>query len=120
MRLKRTLWSILSTLAEGAMLAACAGATAVPVQPGRHPMAPVYTQAPRDAPMSLLVTAPEPSVAGPGFSGTRRDHLCARARRLEPGSTRTDVVLARYTDHFFLEGVWSFDDQSQPYPELGG
>ena len=106
MRLQRSLWSVLSSLVAGALLAsACAGAT----------QAPVDTQAPVSTPAPEPTLAPEPT-AGPEFSGSATITFVQEPDNLNP--LYTTMWFSALPTQFFLKGVWSFDDESQPYPEL--
>ncbi|MCC7362483.1 MAG: peptide ABC transporter substrate-binding protein [Anaerolineales bacterium] len=107
MRLKQKLWSSLSLLAAGAMLAACSGPAAT--------QAPANTQAPgsTEAPPTV---EPVPTAAGPTFAGTATITFVQEPDNLNP--LYTTMWFSQLTTQFFLKGVWSFDDQSQPYPEL--
>ena len=109
MRLKQTLWSSLSLLAASAMLAACSGA-ATPAAT----QAPADTQAPGSTEAAPTL-APE-ATAGPAFSGTATITFVQEPDNLNP--LYTTMWFSQLTTQFFLKGVWSFDDQSQPYPEL--
>lgn len=112
MRLQKSVWITLSSLVAGALLvSACTGATATPAAT----QAPADTQAPGSTTAPEATLAPEPT-AGPGFSGTATITFVQEPDNLNP--YYTSMWFSGLTTQFWLKGVWSFDDQSQPFPEL--
>jgi len=115
---KSSLWSVVSTLVAGAVLAsACTGATATPAatEAPANTQSPANTRAPANTPAPVDTVAPEPT-AGPDFSGSATITFVQEPDNLNP--LYTTMWFSALTTQFWLKGVWSFDDQSQPYPEL--
>jgi len=115
---KSSLWSVVSTLVAGALLAsACTGATATPAatEVPANTQSPANTQAPANTPAPADTVAPDPT-AGPDFSGSATITFVQEPDNLNP--LYTTMWFSALTTQFWLKGVWSFDDQSQPYPEL--
>lgn len=118
MRLQKSLWTTLSSLVAGALLiSACTGPAATPAatQAPANTQAPDATTAPENTAAPEPTVAPEPT-AGPSFSGAATITFVQEPDNLNPFYTA--MWFSAITTQFWLKGVWSFDDQSQPYPEL--
>jgi peptide/nickel transport system substrate-binding protein len=121
---RKTLWMLLSaTLALSLVLAACAPA-ATPTPEAQPTQAPEATEAPgsteaapTEAPTEAAAPTEAPTeVAAPEFDGTATISFVQEPDNLNPWYT--DMFFSAITTQFWLKGLWSFDDQNNPVPEL--
>jgi peptide/nickel transport system substrate-binding protein len=107
--MKKRLWLALSLFVIGALvLAAC--------QPAATTEAPKPTEPPK--PTSAAATEPpKPTeVPEPTFSGTVTITFVQEPDNLNP--LYTTMFFSGITRDFWLKGLWSFDENNQPVPEL--
>jgi peptide/nickel transport system substrate-binding protein len=107
--MKKRLWLALSLFVIGAlMLAAC--------QPAATTEAPKPTEPPK--PTSAAATEPpKPTeVPEPTFSGTATITFVQEPDSLSP--LYSTMFFSSITRDFWLKGLWSFDDNNNPVPEV--
>jgi len=105
---RKTLWIAFSALAVLAILVAACSPSATATSVPQPTAAPGNTQAPQP-------TAVPPTEAA-AFSGTATISFPQEPDNLNPWYTA--MWFSAITTQFWLKGVWSFDDNSEPVPEL--
>lgn len=106
--MKRNLNILLSLFVLASMLlAACGGAAATEAPAATEPPAPAAT----DAPAPVVTEPPAPT-----FSGTGTITFVQEPDNLSP--LYTGMWFSSITREFWLKGMFTFDDNNQPLPEL--
>ena len=115
---RKTVWTLTSlAVLLSLVLSACApGATPTPE--------PQATDAPEATAAPDATEAPEPTEAAPeattapstDFSGTATITFVQEPDNLNPWYTQ--MWFSSITTQFWLKGLWSFDDENNPVPEL--
>jgi peptide/nickel transport system substrate-binding protein len=107
--MKKRLWLALNLLAVGAVaLAACA--------PAATTEAPQPTSPPATSPPQATAPPPPTDTPAPAFSGTAIITFVQQPTTLNP--IYATQWFSTITTQFWLKGLWSFDPNNQPIPEI--
>ena len=107
--MKRNLTLLLSLVVLASMVLAACGGAAPATQ------APAITEPPGDTEPEAT-EPPATEAAAPEFSGTATITFTQEPDNLNP--LYTSMWFSEITREFWLKGLWSFDENSEPVPEL--